>query len=236
MSNYSYVTPAHAIQGRNAHRPNALTEGAPDPSIDNEVRWLNKVFDRAMVAPQAVPSVSREATPGIQAETRGMNWVARQEDAAIPARSFGLGASEAVHDPETGSVIGMTPTLGGKIARAWADFTCWRGHSVIGGAVASIWLGPAGGQAVTSASMGIKGALCPRFGAEGDARKLANQLGIRQVDAVRLLKAGTYIWDEGEGKYVRTTTWRLFKIAARPYTPYIALGGLILAVVLATRE
>lgn len=225
-SSYSYVTPAHAIQGRNARRPNALAEGAPDPSIDNEVRWLNKVVERKAVAPRQPTFFSREATPGIQAETRGMNWVPDED-------SRPLGAAEAVYDDE-GNYLGRKNTnLFRKFANAIIDWHCTRAHAVIGGAITSIWTGPAGGQAATAATTAVQDRVCPRI---NEAASLARQLGIRRLDADRLIREREYVFDAKNGRWVKATPLTLFAMAAQPYVPYLAIGGLVLAVVLATRE
>jgi hypothetical protein len=229
-SRYSYMTPSHAIQGRNAHRPLWATEGSPDPAIDNEVRWLNRVSETAGTSPAPLPAVSRDADPGIQAETRGLNWVFDRGSEPIPSR--GLGATD-VTDPDTGKVVGRAPNVGSRLLAALTDFQCWKGHGVIGGAISSIWITPAGGAAAAAATLAAQQAICPRL--QGGAG-LARQLGIRRADADRLLKDHAYTLDASTGRYVANTTFNQWKLALQPYVPYIAIGGLILAAVIATGD
>ena len=155
-----------------------------------------------------------------------MNWVTDRE-----SYGGGLGAGPEVTDPDTGEVGGRRPNVGNRILSALTDFQCWRGHAVIGGAISSIWITPAGGAAAAAATTMAQEAICPRL--QG-GKALARQLGIRRRDANRLLREHKYTLDPGTGRYVANTTWLQWKLALKPYLPYAAIGGLVLAVVLAT--
>ena len=203
-------------------------ERTPDLAVQLETRGIGRVRDVAAILRSRPVSRRGRTAPAVRAETEFVNKVPAQS-------SVGLGDAEWVADPETGEPIGRTRTAGTKVRDAFLDWgRCWRGHSIIGGAIVSAYAGPQAGQAVTQISLGAKGALCPRYGREGEPHALGKQLGIRREDAFKLLREGKYFFDPGEGVFVRSTTWRRFKAAARPYVPYIALGAGLLAVLVAS--
>mgnify|MGYP001576755000 FL=1 len=123
-------------------------------------------------------------------------------------------------------VVGRRPNVGNRILSALTDFQCWRGHALIGGAIISIWAPPAG-AAAAAGTVAAQELICPRL--RGGAA-LARQLGIRRVDANRLLKDNAYSLDPATGRYVANTPKNQWKLTLQPYVPYLALGGLALAV------
>ncbi len=118
--------------------------------------------------------------------------------------------------------------VGGRLLNFVADAHCSPIAHQAGVMIASIWLTPAGGQAIGAGATELERAAgCDLWNQSESLKRQLKRVGtdVTRQQAMELIKNGTYVRDPETGTWFKSSSLQGIWLVVRPFAPYV--GGAV---------